>query len=349
MEQNFLDGKKESDGGQKFDAPKASENIEKSELRESGASISETQKTSESILIRQAHFEDEKTISLWLRGRTPHTVRAYERVIGEFVDFLNLLGESFGTCKEEHLIDFVSLKSAKTSTLAQRAAVLKSVFSFGVRIGRLQRNPGLALKIKTPEQFANKALSPEEIEQMIAAQKNPRDLALCSLFYGSGARRDELKKLNWEHCSENADTSASVRLQGKGGKTRVVKISSKVWARVKILRREDTEPGDAVFEVRYAGKWGRISESAIYNTIKGAALRAGIHKKVSPHWMRHSHATNALKNGAPLRLLQQTLGHSSIETTSRYTHMNPEESSGEYLEGDTEVLSPFNLSPYRQP
>jgi integrase/recombinase XerD len=69
----------------------------------------------------------------------------------------------------------------------------------------------------------------------------------------------------------------------------------------------------------------------IFRIVRAAAKRAGISGNVSPHWMRHAHATHALENGAPITLVKETLGHSSMETTARYTHVRPNASSGQYL------------------
>ena len=69
----------------------------------------------------------------------------------------------------------------------------------------------------------------------------------------------------------------------------------------------------------------------VFRIVQAAARRAGIEGRVSPHWMRHAHATHALENGAPITLVKETLGHKSIETTAKYTHVRPNASSGQYL------------------
>jgi integrase/recombinase XerD len=74
-----------------------------------------------------------------------------------------------------------------------------------------------------------------------------------------------------------------------------------------------------------------MDESMIHRIVHAAAARAGITGNVSPHWMRHAHATHSLERGAPITLVQDTLGHSSIETTAKYTHVRPNASSGQYL------------------
>jgi integrase/recombinase XerD len=96
-------------------------------------------------------------------------------------------------------------------------------------------------------------------------------------------------------------------------------------------------PASYVFQSRQAHsrkeKNGRrMDESMIHRIVRAAADRAGVAPgKVSPHWMRHAHATHSLENGAPITLVQGTLGHKDIKTTSRYTHVRPNASSGQYL------------------
>ncbi len=281
-------------------------------------------------------FEDEKTISLWLRSRSPHTARAYERVVLEFVDFLNGIGLTLKTTKPENVIDFVSFKSGRSvATVSQRAAIVKSVFSFGVKVQRLERNPALPLKVRRPENYIpNKTITPDEMKSLIASTKTPRERALISFLYASGARRDEVRRLNWEDIRESKEGAVSVLLHGKGNKTRTVKISVAVWGVLQAIKPDQAKQISPVFTCKYGGGEGRISETTIYKMVKKIALRAGIKSRISPHWIRHSHATHALKNGAPLKLIQQTLGHADITTTSRYTHLEPDVSSGDYLDFD---------------
>ena len=75
-----------------------------------------------------------------------------------------------------------------------------------------------------------------------------------------------------------------------------------------------------------------LCRKQVYQIVQQAASRAGIEAKVSPHWLRHSHASHSLDRGAPLSLVQQTLGHSTIATTQKYLHAKPDDSSGMYLE-----------------
>jgi integrase/recombinase XerD len=115
---------------------------------------------------------------------------------------------------------------------------------------------------------------------------------------------------------------------GKGSKTRVVLLPSAIWR--ELLRFRQGAGLDApVFPSRRGG--GHLHPTAIERLVFKAAQRAGVEGKVSPHWLRHSHATHALERGAPIHLVQATLGHASVATTGRYLHARPTDSSSRYL------------------
>ncbi len=111
---------------------------------------------------------------------------------------------------------------------------------------------------------------------------------------------------------------------GKGDKTRVILIPSSVWQLLIKLPRLI----DAVF----VSRTGRpLERTAVFRIVKQCAKRAGVSEKASCHWLRHSHASHAIEGGCNLRLLQQSLGHSKLETTERYLHINPNQGSSQFI------------------
>jgi len=114
---------------------------------------------------------------------------------------------------------------------------------------------------------------------------------------------------------------------GKGGKTRTVLLPQSVWQEIKSILW-GTGPDDPVFRSR---KGGPLSTSQALRIVKNAAARAGFPEGIAPHWLRHAHASHALDRGAPIHLVQATLGHSSVATTGRYLHARPADSSAHYL------------------
>jgi integrase/recombinase XerD len=114
-------------------------------------------------------------------------------------------------------------------------------------------------------------------------------------------------------------------ITGKGGKVRQV-LLPEVVGRSLLSLRGDAGANDPVFASRKGG--GRLTQPAVHTMIKRAAKAAGINEAVSPHWLRHAHASHTIERGATLARVQATLGHGNIATTSGYLHARPDDSSG---------------------
>jgi integrase/recombinase XerD len=161
---------------------------------------------------------------------------------------------------------------------------------------------------------------------MIALERVPRNRAILLTLYAGGFRVSEVCDLNWSDL-QGRDTAGQITVFGKGGKTRTILMPESVWNALMSLRG-DAKDNAPVFRSR---KGGHLDESQVWRIVRQAARRAGIEKEVSCHWLRHAHASHALDRGAPIHLVQATLGHSSISTTGRYLHARPTESSSSYL------------------
>ena len=133
-------------------------------------------------------------------------------------------------------------------------------------------------------------------------------------------------KLTWRDLQER-DDGGQVTVFGKGGKTRHVLLSDATWA--ELVKLKNGEPDAPVFRSRRQG--GHLHPSAAWRIVRKAAAQAGVDGKVSPHWLRHAHASLALERGAPVALVRDTLGHSSVGTTNGYRHARPNDSSARYL------------------
>ena len=150
--------------------------------------------------------------------------------------------------------------------------------------------------------------------------------ALLRLLYGAGLRVSELCGLRWRDFQER-DESAQVTVFGKGGHTRHILLSQGTWELLLAIRHDASE--DHPLFLSRSG--GGLSVRQVQYIVRQAARRADVDKNVSPHWMRHAHASHALDRGAAVHLVQATLGHSSVATTGRYLHARPTESSSRYL------------------
>ncbi len=165
---------------------------------------------------------------------------------------------------------------------------------------------------------------------MITLEINPRNRAILRALYSGGLRVSELCQIKWKDLKPRGE-SGQVTVLGKGGKVRTVLLPASVWQEIMKLGG-DASTSDAVFCSREADNFGRhLDRTQVYRIVAAAAKRAGIQGKVSPHWLRHAHASHSLERGAPIHLVQQTLGHASVATTSRYLHARPNDSSSLYL------------------
>jgi integrase/recombinase XerD len=120
-----------------------------------------------------------------------------------------------------------------------------------------------------------------------------------------------------------------VTVYGKGGKTRAVLLPASVWTDLLSLKADGAGTDEPVFPSRTRG--GFLTPTQVRRLVYRAARDAGLEARPSPHWLRHAHATHALERGAPIHLVQATLGHASVATTGRYLHARPTDSSARYL------------------
>ena len=161
---------------------------------------------------------------------------------------------------------------------------------------------------------------------MIELEPDGRNRVLLSVLYVAGLRVSEACGLRWRNLQARRN-AGQILVHGKGGRTRVVFLPLGVWGQLASLRA--TAGLDAPVFASRSGK--PLERSRVLRIVKDASQRAGIASNVSTHWLRHAHASHALDHGAPIHLVQATLGHRSVATTSRYLHARPGESSAAYI------------------
>lgn len=281
---------------------------------------------------------DAKFLALWLHGKSAKTVEAYTKDITRFYDTIH---KSLQETTLEDLQAFdTSLAHLKSASRARTLAALKSALTFGVKTGYLQFNVGAALKLpKIENTLAERILTDRQVYRMLDGEKNTRNHAILTLLYYGGLRAAELCNLQWRHLQERGE-AGQVAVYGKGKKTRFVLLDEDTWREVMNLKTSLDTPGDYVFRSRQdtsrtnkKGDNHRMDESMIHRIVHEAARRAGIDDNVSPHWMRHANASHSLDRGATLAMVQENLGHESINTTARYTHVRPGASTANLLRG----------------
>lgn len=282
--------------------------------------------SSEDRLTSQAD-SDEQLLALWLHGRAASTQRAY---CSDSRRFLRFVGKPLRSIKLAEVQAFAdSISDRAPATQSRAINVVKSLFSFGHRVGYLPFNVAAAVRAPPAKDTRAERILPEaDIQRMLALEGHPRNRVILRLLYGAGLRASELCGLKRRDCQPR-DEAGQITVFGKGGKTRTVLLPVSVWQDLEALSGEGSDPDAPVFRSRKKG--GHLTAAQVWRIVRAAARRAGIDADVSPHWLRHGHASHALDRGAPIHLVQATLGHASVATTGRHLHARPKDSSGRYL------------------
>lgn len=275
--------------------------------------------------VRQAE-NDSQVIAMWLHGRPETTQRAYAF---EIKTLMAVVVKPLNTITLADLQTYFSgLSDLAPASQARAINAAKSLFSFALKIGYLRFNPAtVIISPKIKNTLAERILNEGQVHRLLALETNPRNRVLLRLLYAAGLRVSEICGLKWRDLQAREE-AGQITVYGKGGKTRVVLLSSETWADLMTLPHGLT-PDSPLFTSR-KGK-GHLSPVHVHRLVRTASDRAGVDLPVSPHWLRHSHASHALDRGCPVHLLQSTLGHASLATTSRYTHARPDDSSARYL------------------
>ncbi len=169
-----------------------------------------------------------------------------------------------------------------------------------------------------------------EVRALIEKEKEPRNHLILKTLYQTGVRVSELCGLRWQDLTPRPEIgTVQLTVYGKRGKTRHITLKQELAKELMEFRGD----GEAAAPIFASERGNPLAPAHIHRIVKRAAAKAELAQaeKVSPHWLRHAHATHALDKGAPLRLVQATLGHASLDTTSKYLHIRPSESSGNYL------------------
>jgi site-specific recombinase XerD len=270
---------------------------------------------------------DETLIQLWLGGRSPHTRRAYG---ADVRSLLAAAGEPIAALTLSDLQSWVeSLARLAPASRARKIGAIKSLLSFGERMGYLAFNVGAPLRVPAvTSALAERILERNDVLRLITLELDPRNRTLLRLAYVAGLRTSEICDLRWRDTNARA-TDGEITVLGKGGKSRQIVLPASMWHELLALHGEATDD-DPVFR---SAKGGPLDPSQVHRIVKRAAARAGLPSAVSAHYLRHAHVRHALDRGAPARLVQATVGHSDVRITSRYGHTKPNESSATYLSG----------------
>lgn len=272
------------------------------------------------------------------KGYSPHTIRNYASDLGQFYDFVS--GEKgietfeFDICSINYTLirEYLGrlFDTCTRTTIARKLSTLKSFFRYLELRGLCIKNP--ASNINTPklEKRIPVYLSIDEIFALLSQPEGDRglglrDLAIMELLYSSGIRVSELVFLNVEKLDLE---SRLVKVLGKGGKERIIPFGKRALAVIKeylkntekIRKKKGYDILKGPLFLNYKGE--RLSSRSINRIIKKYLMSSGIMTNISPHSIRHTFATHLLDSGADLRSIQEFLGHASLSTTQKYTHVS---------------------------
>lgn len=280
-------------------------------------------------------------ISLFLsnievRGRSQNTLTSYEVDLRQFKDYLLRQGiedvaDIDSASIRVFLSNIIGFGAAKTSASRKLSAVRGFVGWLSAN-GMLKSDPVSGLKGPKLPLLLPRALSYEDTERLLTEGPEPgkhhqRDRLILELMYGSGLRVSELIGLDWTKIELSERT---IRIFGKGSKERLVPFGVGVkqlledWSAV-----TGAAEGGPVFKSEKGAE--RLTVRTVHRVVLRAAARTGLHG-VSPHTLRHCFATHMLERGAPLRFVQELLGHESITATQRYLSITTEQIKKSYME-----------------
>jgi len=274
------------------------------------------------------YLRDQKRVS-------PQTVRAYRTDLSQFSAYLE---EQFGaerlpgpeeidTLTVRGFVARLGRSSLEKSSVARKLSAVRSFLAHAVRDGRMESSPAESISSPKVPRPLPQTMTVDEIFNLLDGIEGDdlaalRDRSILELLYAAGLRVSELVALDQDDLDLHAKM---VRVLGKGGKERMVPFgkqaegSVRLWIeRSRTLRARSGSAGALFLNL----KGGRLTDRSVRRILNRRLREAAIHARLSPHVLRHSFATHLLGAGADLRAIQELLGHSSLSTTQRYTHVS---------------------------
>ena len=281
------------------------------------------------------------------KGYAANTCRAYHRDLEAFSRYVGKMlpsGDDPGgqePCPGLQQVDGLTIrgylghlhKRNSRSTIARKLSAIRSFFKYAVRMGHLSASP--ADSVLTPKQNrpVPSYLPVDDMFRLLDSIAEDtllgiRNRAIFEILYSSGVRISELAGLNMEDVDFR---DGSLRVTGKGNKERIVPVGRKALNSLEayrkrlaaekgaVLKRRNRENGDPAFLNK---NYGRLTARSMARILEKVSRECGIPVPVSPHGFRHSFATHMLDGGADLRVVQELLGHKSLSTTQKYTHVS---------------------------
>jgi integrase/recombinase XerC len=263
------------------------------------------------------YLEIEKAVS-------SHTLRAYRKDLEIFFDYAKTEPEGIDMIDVRGFVAEQIKGGMNKTTVGRRLSCIRSFFKFLHREGYIKSNPAKLVSNPKVPKLLPRFLSVDEVFSLVEKPEGigfipVRDKAILELLYSSGLRVSELSGLNIEDLNIK---EALIKIRGKGKKERIVPVGSKAIDALKsyMIERMLLKSKDKALFLNRMGT--RLTDRGVRRIVVKYARDLAMYGQISPHTMRHTFASHLIQGGADLRVIQELLGHSSLSTTQKYTHLD---------------------------
>jgi len=256
-------------------------------------------------------------------GASPHTLRSYRKDLEDFFSFRRSDSPVIEPFEVRGFVAEMILRGLQKSTVNRRLATLRSFFKFLQREGYVKANPARLVNSPKMTRRLPKFLTVDDAFALVERPggigfASARDRAMLELLYSSGIRVSELSNLDLDNLNMK---EGLIKVKGKGRKERIVPVGRKAIEALRgyLIERSLLKKSHIALFLNRSGT--RLSDRGVRRVVVKYA-REILLGKVGPHTLRHTFATHLLQGGADLRVIQELLGHASLSTTQKYTHLD---------------------------
>jgi integrase/recombinase XerC len=258
------------------------------------------------------------------QGVSPHTLRAYTEDLKEFISFIDKKPKDIDNLDIRTFLASLHHRKLKKSSISRKLATIRSFFKYLHREGYVKKNPAKLVSSPRVPKSLPRFLDIDEAFSLMNTPKGDtfmptRDKAILELLYSSGLRVSELTSLD---VIDLDSKEAVLRVKGKGRKERIVPIGSKAMEALQNYLPERISLKKKSPALFLNSRGGRLTQRSVSRILVQYSRMINLKGDLSPHTLRHTFATHLLHVGADLRSIQELLGHASLSTTQKYTHVD---------------------------
>ena len=258
------------------------------------------------------------------RGVSPHTLKAYAEDLQEFHQFLKKTPKDIDNLDIRSFLASLHHRKLKKTSISRKLATVRSFFKYLHREGHVLKNPARLVSTPKVPKPLPKFLTVDETFCLMESPEGDafrpvRDKAMLELLYSSGLRVSELTSLD---ISDLDIKESLVRVKGKGMKERILPIGLKAMVAIQNYLTERISLKKKSHALFLNNRGGRLTQRSVRRIVLYYSRMVNLKSDLCPHTLRHTFATHLLHEGADLRSIQELLGHSSLSTTQKYTHVD---------------------------